>query len=254
MDRLISTAQKDYAGNEYWLTGYENYIFQRQTAEDNIYQFIRKYFKKANGDETAIELGSYPGTYISEFGELGYEINGIDIHPGNSSYLKVWLESKGYKIGKFISEDLFEFNKGKRYDIVSSFGLIEHFSNYLELIDKHDALLKKGGKLVITTPNYRGFIQKFLHRCFDYNDYKIHYIPAMQPEIWAKHLAKKGYKIEFSGYFGRFSFWVRMDNKSGLNKFLLIQWFRFAKIVSFFVRFESKHFSRFCGIVATKTK
>lgn len=166
------------APKEYWDKGYENFVLKREQARDVIYRFIREFAGKAKGrTESVLEIGSFPGTYVSEFGELGYVINGIDIQPRNATDLPKWLKDQNYEVGDFVVDDIFKFQCKRKFNVVCSFGFIEHFENFLDVIDIHAQLVEKGGKLIITTPNFRGAIQKFMHKYLSPNDYSMHYIP-----------------------------------------------------------------------------
>ena len=60
------------------------------------------------------------------------------------------LRRLGYEVYKADAED---FNLGRKFDTIVAGEIIEHLSNpgkFLECVKKH---LKKGGKLIITTPN-----------------------------------------------------------------------------------------------------
>ena len=243
---------QDLAGSGHWIQGYTNIEYKRHNKDDVVYQFIRKYVQESTGNETVIEIGSFPGTYISEFGELGYSINGIDIHPENARSMPAWLGSLSYRVGIFYSEDLFHFRPNVQYDIVCSFGFIEHFINYLEMIDRHDELLKTGGLLVITAPNYRGWIQKLMHKYLSPGDYALHYIPSMNPSKWASHLEEKGYEILFQGYFGGMNFWIGTGELNTLKRFVYNVSMRLLPFIGRFIPFESSIFSKNCGLVARK--
>jgi len=100
---------KDFAGAEYWLNASNDMQYTRHDKLNPNYQLIRKFVNNAEFAKEVLELGSYPGSMISEFGELGYMISGVDIHPENCQSLPRWLKSKGYFIGEFITEDVFKF-------------------------------------------------------------------------------------------------------------------------------------------------
>lgn len=250
---MQSESSKDLAGSGHWIQGYANTKFKRHSKDDVVYNFIRKYVNCPPNNDTAFEIGSFPGTYIAEFGELGYEINGLDLHPENSKSLVDWLISLDYKVGDFYSADLFNFKTDKKYDVVCSFGFIEHFVNYLEVIDIHDDLLENNGIMLVTVPNYRGFVQKSMHKYLSPEDYALHYIPSMNPKKWAGHLEKKGYEILFQGYFGGMNFWIGNDEiYTPFKRFVYYITMRVLPRLNKLLPFESSVFSKNCGIVARK--
>jgi 2-polyprenyl-3-methyl-5-hydroxy-6-metoxy-1,4-benzoquinol methylase len=240
------------APKEHWDNGYNDFIFRRHPLNDDIYEFIRLYSKIGKSEGNVLEIGSFPGTYISEFGELDYIINGIDIQPRNATDLVKWLKARNYKVGDFIADDIFQYQWKKEFDIVCSFGFIEHFENFLDVIDIHAHLVNKDGLLIITTPNYRGAVQKFMHKYFTPHDYALHYIPSMDPQKWSKHLQKKGFEIIYSGYFGGMNFWLSKQDLKGIKRLAYEILMRVLPRIGKLIPFESLIFSKNCGVVARK--
>ncbi len=177
---------------------------------------------------------------------MGYKISGVDLHQENSKSLKQHLENQ-YKVGGFYSEDIFDFKFKKKYDLVCSFGLIEHFKDFLDVIEIHNKIVQNEGTIFITTPNYRGFFQKIIYKYFYPKDYSIHNIDSMRPDVWEVFLRNKGYEIIFCGYCGGMKYWVNPYNRKFLAKTFLRIWIRIANIVNKLLWFESKHFSQHCG-------
>ena len=62
----------------------------------------------------------------------------------------------------FILIEEFDFDQfSNKFDIVTVLGLIEFLSNQeiKNLINKIDKTLKVGGKIILTTPNFKGIMQ-----------------------------------------------------------------------------------------------
>ena len=98
--------------------------------------FIRKQIEQfvlPNSHGDAFEIGCYPGTYLSIFGDAGYTLNGVDIY-ANVISMETSLQKRGYKTGSFFQSDFETFLPQQNYDVVSSFGFIEHFKTYKEII------------------------------------------------------------------------------------------------------------------------
>jgi 2-polyprenyl-3-methyl-5-hydroxy-6-metoxy-1,4-benzoquinol methylase len=240
---------------EYWDDSYVGADLSDQN-DHSVAQFINKHLPAAQS-KTAIELGSFPGSFLPTIGRKGYTLNGIDFNSRNETDVPAWLRSQKLSVGEFKSGDLFAFiaDGNRTYDLVCSFGLIEHFDNFEEVILKHGGILKPGGHLVITTPNFRGFLQYVPHRLFDAYNLSKHNVKSMNPTKWKRLLEEKGYTVTYSGYFGGYSFWVdRTQKRTAINKLLLRVTekviYQFKKLF----RFESSSFSAFCGIVAVKNK
>jgi 2-polyprenyl-3-methyl-5-hydroxy-6-metoxy-1,4-benzoquinol methylase len=236
---------------EYWQSNRASVTFKRQEAGHGIDVFIQKYTPvTTNG--SAIEIGSFPGPHLATFGDLGYELNGIDFCPDNATGLPAWLKHEGFKTGDFWVSDFFEFKCERQFDVVSSFGFIEHFLNYDEVIAKHAALVKKGGYLLITTPNFRGSVQHFLHKHFDKENLAVHNVESMQPDKWAEQLQQAGFEILYKGHFGDFWFWRGAEKLSFIKTKLLWVIQRLVPRLRKYIASDSAAFAAYCGIAARK--
>ena len=239
---------------EYWLQSYGDHQFGKQDEKHDINIFIKKYIKKVKNGK-CLELGSFPGPFLSTLGDLGYKLNGIDYHPDNATKLPNWLKSIGYHTENFMVEDIFNIKPSPQFDLVCSFGLIEHFTNYKEVIHIHSTFLKTGGTLLITTPNMKGWMQQIFRRILDKKNLDAHYLPSMNPKKWSKYLNDNGFRVEYYGYFGNFGFWVaEPQNQKGWKKHLLQFVFYLSVFFRRFIPFESSAYSCYCGIVAQKIK
>ncbi|MFH0764096.1 MAG: class I SAM-dependent methyltransferase [Candidatus Omnitrophota bacterium] len=193
--------------------------FSIASKESIVRRWIEEYFKiLKNEEKNVLEIGCFPGSHLAVWGELGYELNGIDFYPRVSNELPHWLKSENYKVGNFYEVDFFKYNEKNKFDVVCSFGFIEHFTNFEEVLNKHAFLVKEGGYLVISTPNYRGFIQRILHSALDTASYKEHYIPSMNPYLWKNIAERSGFHTIFCGGFGNFWFWANSEKANFIQK------------------------------------
>lgn len=196
---------------------------------------------------SCIEIGCYPGKFLSVFGEKGYELNGVDSFSEINS-LANWFKDKGYRLGNFYEADFFKFIPVAKYDIVASFGFIEHFENLSEVLDRHLALLKPGGKVVIDVPNLNSPIYYFLYKLFEPKTLQNHVLSVMNLEAIKSVLEAKGCQINYAGYFGYFYFrFVTKHDSIHQN---------IAKIINLFdlpMRlFSGPLYKRYIGVIATK--
>lgn len=119
---------------------------------ENTYWAIRESLKKEFGTKKAVsilEIGSGLGYLTYSLNKAGYKATGLEL-----SKEAVAKATKRY--GAFYEAgDLFEVSKTRhgQYDCVIMTELIEHVENPKAFIVSALSLLKKGGKLIITTPN-----------------------------------------------------------------------------------------------------
>ena len=114
-----------------------NYLFHAQLAD-----VIQK-----DNVKTAIELGGFPGYYavfLKKYFKLDVTLLDYFVHPPvvNELLEKNGLTEKDIHI---IETDLFNYTPEKQYDLVLSCGLIEHFNDTADIINRHIALVKPGG-------------------------------------------------------------------------------------------------------------
>ena len=193
------------ASQQYWDLGWENLSLFVAPPQERVRLWLEQNLNTGSG--SALELGCFPGRYLAVLGELGYELNGIDLTPRIETDMPQWLKKSGYRTGEFVRADIWTHDFKRQFDVVASFGLIEHFENWQELLHRHAQLVKPNGWLVVMVPNFRGVIQKFLHGWLDRDNLAIHNLDSMNPQAWKKIVEPLGFKTNFCGCFGRFDFW-----------------------------------------------
>lgn len=235
---------------EYWDNYYKMINLRVASKNDPIRKLIEQYIPKQNG--YCMEIGCYPGQYLPVFGELGYTLNGIDLAPGVDNVLPAWLKKMGYSIGNFYQENFTTFKTPNKYNLVCSFGFIEHFTNWESMIKYHAQLVDDGGYLIITTPNYAGSIQTLLHTHLNMANYKRHVTESMCPEEWKTLLENEKFQIIYYGYFGGFHFWINFNDKQNIiKKFIASIIYEVTNYVGF-VFPNRRMYSPFCGVIAKK--
>jgi SAM-dependent methyltransferase len=105
-----------------------------------------------------------------------------------------------------IHADIFSYAPGdRRWDVVGSFGLVEHFDDPAQVIRRHLELLVPGGYLVLAIPNHAGINGQILDRV-DRHKSSLH--NHMSYEDLERSVRSAGsVEILEGGYFGHFGFW-----------------------------------------------
>jgi 2-polyprenyl-3-methyl-5-hydroxy-6-metoxy-1,4-benzoquinol methylase len=195
----------------HWDHGYDNFLIQKAPENDPITELIKNNIPIAKLNQQAFEIGCFPGRFLCVLGDLGYVLNGVDTTPHIEKF-KNSLDALGYKTNKFEHKD-FEKTQKVKYDVVASFGFIEHFTNWSEVIKIHTEFVDKNGYLIITTPNFKGLFQYIYHRIFDNDNLKRHVVASMSPKKWKAELEKSGLEITSFGYTG-FGFWDESNKRN----------------------------------------
>jgi len=204
--------------------------------------------------KNAIELGGFPGyyaTYLKKYEHLDTTLFDYYIHQDLINQL---LEKNGLKPGdiNIIEADLFNFKPEKLYDMVLSFGLIEHFNDTKAIIETHLQFLKPGGVLFITLPNFKS-VNGWVQRNFDKENYDKHNINSMDLQLLTDSCKQLGLKEIEAYYHGRFTVWL--ENKSertGLTKALVKAIWVTGKIFTKIIPVESKALSPYIVLKAVR--
>jgi SAM-dependent methyltransferase len=209
---------------------------------------------KEKGIKTAIELGGFPGyyaVYLKKYQQLTTTLFDYYVHEGLISEL---LTKNGLQQGdiKIIEADLFTYTPAEKYDLVLSFGLIEHFGDTKAIIETHLQFLKPGGVLFVTLPNFTG-VNGWVQREFDLENYNKHNINCMYPAFLADTCKALGLKNVESYYHGKFSTWLEnREQKSGLAKVIVKGIWFVGKITTKIIPVESKLLSPYIVLKAEK--
>ena len=221
-----------------------NYLFHRQLAD----------IVSTHQIKTAIELGGFPGYYAVFLKKyLKIEVTLLDyfVHLPITEQL---LKTNGLAVDdiKVIETDLFTYQTPTQYDLVLSCGLIEHFNDTKDIINRHIAFVKPGGTLFITLPNFKS-VNGWFQRIFDKENYDKHNISSMNPDLLANICKDAGLQVIQSRYFGKFSVWLENENKKTLGVRLLkkVVWWM-GKLFTKAAPFDSKQLSPYIILEARK--
>lgn len=203
----------DKAGQEYWNQTWGDYPLPKvwdvdskrllNHVEREFFLWIAKVLKnrgKTGPDVRLVEVGCARSQALPVLAKrLGVSVAGIDYSPNGCEQTRVMMKREGVS-GEVYCSDIFAVPttlKGS-FDVVVSFGLIEHFSNTNEIVSALAGLLKPGGVIFTNIPNMRGttgFVQKVLNRGI----YDIH-VPLTPSLVRTAHKAAGLHVIE-STYF-----------------------------------------------------
>jgi SAM-dependent methyltransferase len=204
--------------NSFWFSD----IFQKELKNENYKSFI--------------EIGGYPGYFPIYFKKYwGYEVTLLD-YITSVNQIKELLHYNNLNLSDInvVSSDFFSFKTIKKYDVVFSYGFIEHFSETERVLEKHWGLVKPGGKLIIVYPNFLG-INGLLQVLFDPENLVVHNISIMLIKNLKDKLQLAGihkYKIF---YYGGLGVWLEgLDNRNPVLKAFIYVLAAFGKVLKIF--------------------
>ena len=199
------------ASQDYWDSAYgKRELRYRAEAVEFVKTFAR--FLKRGG--SCFEVGCYPGNFLIYLcREFGYVANGIDRTPHVTTRLRDHLRANGVAVGTLYQGDFLTFQTSERFDVVCSFGFIEHFEEFPTVIQRHIDLVAPGGTLILTCPNFRRF-QFLLHWLFDRENLRHHVLASMDLRRWGEVLEQNGMTVLHQGYALTAGFWTEAPGDS----------------------------------------
>ena len=204
--------------------------------------------------ESSIEVGGFPG-YFSVFlaKHLDVKPTLLDFYI-DSEKVQQLCEFNGLSSDRIelIEHDFLSYESDRQYDLVFSCGLIEHFENIEELIDRHIDLLAPGGRLFVEIPNLLG-LNGWVQNRWDPENLAIHNLASMDLErLRASAERHKLSEIQAS-YFGRFGTWLeRFDSQSWKVRTAYRTVHKVGRQVAKLVPGETRFFSPYIILTATK--
>lgn len=155
-----------------------------------------------------MEIGSAPGHYgLAFLREFGLQPHGIEYSEKRAEFQRsLWvangLPAEQVICGDFFDDALLSPLLGQ-FDVVSSFGFIEHFADPLPVVERHLALLKPGGVLVITVPNIgRGTFNGWRSRHLNPDLYGIHNVMTCTESRFRQLFQRPDLNVVYCGAMG----------------------------------------------------
>ena len=148
---------------------------------------------RSSGIETAgahlLELGCARSVWLPYFHrQFGFRIVGLDYTEIGCAQARAVLATSAVS-GEIVHADLFTPPTAmlNKFDVVVSFGLVEHFSDTAAVLSACARFLKPGGVMITTIPNFSGWLGA-MQRRFDRAVYDIH-VPLDREQFAQAHKA-----------------------------------------------------------------
>ena len=137
---IESLYSKDYEGFQYTgLNYYKRKLF--------LYLKVLRFEKYIKGKDV-LEIGASTGDYLDMCRHFHpTSLSGVELSKHASSVAK-----KKYGFS-FINKDIDTYKTNKKFDTIFMFHVIEHLKDPIKAINSYEKLLKKGGILIMETPN-----------------------------------------------------------------------------------------------------
>jgi 2-polyprenyl-3-methyl-5-hydroxy-6-metoxy-1,4-benzoquinol methylase len=175
--------------------------------------------------KTFFEVGCGTSGWLPYFAKkYNLLVSGLDYSEVGCRLAEENLKLQNIKFGEIICKDFFlpDCTNGKTYDVVFSYGVIEHFDRPEDLAKIFSSFIKPNGIIITLVPNLNGLIgilsQYFIREVFD-----IHRV--IKPNQLVDYHSHAGLSNQKTGYAGTFSLAVIPWDKSRKGLFRY-SWFR----------------------------
>jgi SAM-dependent methyltransferase len=110
------------------------------------------------------------------------------------------------RTGSFINEPFERVTAEPVFDCVASFGFIEHFPDFADVIRHQIEFLKPGGTLIIGLPHFRR-LQYIARRLLDPKTMDGHHLPSMDFDALRAVVSRNGLDVIALHYWGTCAYW-----------------------------------------------
>lgn len=205
--------EKPKTDRAYWEEYWRNFVPFK--LEKILFEDILE--KLPDGKKDFLEIGGFPGTFSTYLKKnKNYDVTLLDYFiDGNKLNEMAALNSLPKNSVRAIEADFFEYNTDKKYDFVMSNGFIEHFDDPAAVIERHASLLKDGGLLLLTLPNFLG-LNGLVQKVFDKKNHQAHNLAAMDITRLKKMIGGSGLKDIEITYYGKPCLWLEKNAPVGL--------------------------------------
>jgi hypothetical protein len=173
---------------------------------------------------SCIELGGFPGYFSIYFKKYcGFVPTLIDYYFDKKIFKDI-IDFNGLSESDIccIKDDVFTHSPNNRYDLVASFGLIEHFTDLHGILRAHIKYMKPGATLLIGLPNFRG-INGLLQKYFDPENLSIHNLDVMNLALIKNNLKDLGLLHVDVSYYPSTQVWIENISDRGVIINLIVR-------------------------------
>jgi SAM-dependent methyltransferase len=168
-----------------------------------------------------LEVGCTPARWLVFYAErFGADVEGVDYSEHGVELSRRNLELSGVQ-GTIHRADFFEFEP-RPFELVLSFGFIEHFDDLGTVFRRHLAFVGAGGRLVVGVPNFRG-LNRILQQQADPAYLRLHNLDAMEPSLYRRLADENGIALEHLGHLGGFDPVLIKNDRFGVGAIMRLE-------------------------------
>ena len=215
----------DKAGSEYWTQFWKDASlpsainFSGKSIHDYPYRILDKKFRKAfSGYDTKekliLEIGCGNSAFLSYFHQaFGFQVHGLDYSEHGCMMTRKILERDKVP-GEIRLGDAFnpDTDWTEKFDVVGSFGVVEHFDDTSGTLRSFSSFLKPGGLLITSLPNLAG-LAGMIQRTMNKPVYDIH-VPLTRERV-SSAIRSAGLDEIFTDYYMSVDINVNLEGIDG---------------------------------------
>lgn len=186
--------------------------WRKQTLEDDTRRF--EFIKNFITNKKILDFGSGNGGFLKQAKEVCKDVMGLEIESAVTNY----YEKDNIKLSNNLE------TVDEKFDVITSFHVIEHIKEPISILEKLNNLLKENGKIIIEVPNANdALLTIYENEAFSNFTYW-----SCHLYLYTHHtlnlLAKKaGLKVEFIKHIQRYPlsnhlYWLSKDKPGGHEK------------------------------------
>ncbi len=136
--------------------------YRREVIGKRKYKQVSSYFEKPG---SILDIGCGLGELLSIFAENGWSCLGVEFNEFAANFAR---EKFGLNI---LQKSIFDFEPGeRRFDCIMLWGVLEHFTQPVKVLEKVHQLLQDGGLLVLEVPSGDSLLVRYYEKFGGYID------------------------------------------------------------------------------------
>jgi 2-polyprenyl-3-methyl-5-hydroxy-6-metoxy-1,4-benzoquinol methylase len=145
-----------------------NYQLLRKYSEQ--YKIVYAYFVKLLKEQCEqqnttlknkkiLDIGCFTGEFLELMQQQGADVHGLELQPEAVKIANKKMPGRVYEADVMS----YKFSQ-KKYDIITLFGLVEHVTNPMQLLERCYNLLSKDGIIMVQTPNSSSLLARSMKK------------------------------------------------------------------------------------------
>lgn len=228
---MISPEKNIYTNKKFWDEYFERRHRNLSTIKDSPFSDIFDKYLAPDSNKKIVEIGCADSSFLCYLSKkFGYQAYGIDYSDAIERTADMF-KFNGLSKPILYKENFFSWQPSLKFNIVCSFGFVEHFDDLSSVLKKHVELLISGGTLIITLPHF-AHGQYLFHWLIDKENLKKHNTKIMNLSSLRKALGGLSVKIDYLSYYKTFGFWTERTSMAWWEKCIKWSILKLGKIIT----------------------